>query len=1184
MTENLNHSYLNQSGLERYTEKLKDYLKDNYISKEDEIVAHDLTQFDSIEKEYTFVSKIANDGEEFRDNSAEITKIKGNTLIYNQLLKHINRQDEKNGLVFEQDGNGRVSVKGTATMDTAIDIGQAQLKTGHVYAFYGIDSEKSSFIPDAIHWGDQAQGSDTGSGSISTISYPNENRFCVLYVKAGVELDYYFYPKVTDLTQMFGVGNEPATMEEFYNNIEFIHISSDYNPGQFINGNYNGILSISPESTKESPIESFYDLKTNDLYEGGMKSIIGTDIKDEINFTESVAYDRINSKKLNDLSVIISHPTEEYPSGILTCSGLEGNTNDYNCDKYEVVEQLTENGIYLDGDNNLNIIDTNITDLNTLVKGGIPDNEIWYVTRGNRKVKFTTSFAAGGATNGNLIDNVYSNGFGRMIFDVPVTTISNRMGVDTNDYDEIIQIILPKTITEIGDYAFESMVLLENINIPEGVTRIGECAFRLCGALERIILPESITEIGNMAFHSMSSLEIINIPQNLIGISHDMFYDCKKLIFVDLPATTKYIGAYAFKGCKELTSITIPETVEEIQQEAFCWCDNLTDVYCYPSTPPARILNASVIEEKKSEGDSNIEPLDETAHSDVVKIFEDSGDTKVNIWVPYESVDLYKEAWSDYADQIFPGFNIPTGNTIYYRSIDNQMIDIVDHVDVDNEDGTQKSVSVFGGAKIINHTYEDGLGKLEFDSDVQEIGYGDDAGDIWIAGTYIKAGFKQNENIVDIVLPPTVNTLKEEAFEGCHNLKNVIFNQFDINVNDHYVLNIHGNTFAGCSELYNFCSNNKKSTTIINMTSGAMYGGIGLLGYIKHLNTNKMYGFYDTYIPLSPGNNSSIFGWSALKYVKINYELVGDITNGGAIRTYRGWFYDCKGLKYVDLPFVDSIGKTLYIPENTFKSCTSLKYVNNLNNGNKIAYIGQCAFAECPIYDDLIFDSFHDEAYGDIIPDVAINAFSIPSAAPEAKDLTFNRIVLEVDPNTFIGSNAMASYYETQYPSIYIKCNEAFKMDSLNSSFYKHLYIPKNLYEEFKALTASSDWRKNIKTWDQYSDLLPSLIKIDGSIQYAKKEEEKKDITDITEFPFIKTWVGGEELLQTNNGNSIQSAPIVMSMIYNYRAKSRLDKISKFIATPIAPKVVDHILSECLSTSYNGSGPGWNGLFGDFED
>lgn len=1195
MTENLNHSYLNQSGLERYTEKLKDYLKDNYISKEDEIVANDLTQFNSIEeKEYTFVSKIANDGEEFRDNSAEITKIKGNTLIYNQLLKHINRQDEKNGLVFEQDGNGRVSVKGTATMDTAIDIGQAQLKTGHVYAFYGIDSEKSSFIPDAIHWGDQAQGSDTGSGSISIISYPNEDRFCVLYVKAGVKLDYYFYPKVTDLTQMFGVGNEPATMEEFYNSTELIHTSSDYNPGQFINGNYNGILSISPESTKENPIESFYDLKTNDLYEGGMKSIIGTDIKDEIDFTESVAYDRINSKKLNDLSITISHPTEEYPSGILTCSGLEGNTNDYNCDIYEVVDQPTENGIYLDSDNNLNIINTNITDLNTLVKGGIPDNEIWYVTRNNRKVGFATDFAHGGGTNGNLIDNVYSNGFGRMIFDVPITTIQNQMNMSP-DNNEIIQIILPKTITEIGDKAFSGMKLLENINIPEGVTRIGNYAFGGCSSLERIILPESITDIEHNAFIGMSSLEIINIPQNLIGISHDIFYDCGKLIFVDLPSTTKYIGAYAFKGCKELTSITIPEAVEEIQQEAFCWCDNLTDVYCYPTTPPARILNASVIEEKKSEGDSNIESLDETTHSDVVKIFEDSGDTKVNIWVPYESVDLYKEAWPDYADQIFPGFNIPN-NIIYYKSNSNQMIDIVDHIDVDLGDGTQKSVSAFGDVKITNHTYENGLGKLEFDDDVISVGIdSSNLNNLYDHGTgeYLYVGFFKNKSISDIVLPSTIcdgGSLLSSAFDGCEKLHNIIFNLPYNSFNEDMIaktISITNDAWPGCKNLCNFCTNYTNVHWVIQIIRCETYVKWGESLGIKYIIPNKIFGHFDSYLNNSSAKISGFFARStSLKYVDCSFpEFIKMYTPTEINNLLSGYFEDCNGLKYVDLPFIDkqSTGHVLCIPDNTFRNCTSLKYVNNLNNDNKIAYIGEDAFARCPRSGDLVFDSFHDEAYGDIIPDISLDAFSIP----ETEDLTFNsnRIMLEVDPTAFTNNNAGIGFISNcLYPSIYIKCNEAFKMGSLNSFFYKHLYIPKNLYEEFKALTANSDWRENIKTWDQYSDLLPSLIKIDGSIQYAKKEEEKKDITDITEFPFIKTWVGGEELLQTNNGNSIQSAPIVISMIYNYRAKSRLDKISKFIAAPISPKMVDHILSECLSTSYNGSGPGWNGLFGDFED
>lgn len=1089
MTENLNHSYLNQSGLERYTEKLKDYLKDNYVSKEDEIVANDLTEFNSIEKEYTFVSKIANDGEEFRDNSAEITKIKGNTLIYNQLLKHINRKDEKNGLVFEQDGYGRVSVKGTATVDTAVDVGQAQLKTGHVYAFYGIDSETSSFIPDTMRWGDQDQGNDTGNGSISAISYPNENRHCVLYVKAGVKLDYYFYPKVTDLTQMFGVGNEPTTMEEFYNIAELIHISSDYNPGQFINGNYNGIKSISPESTKENPIESFYDLKTNDLFVGGMKSIPGTDIRDEIDFQTETAYDRVDVKDLKDLDIAVAD------DGYLIAYGVDMKSENYISDIYNVVADQSEGSIHLDENKNLIIVDTNLTDLNTLVEGGIPDNEIWYTTPTHEKINWKdVDWSTNRPTNTVLKDHIYSRGFGRLIFEQPVTRLElayTMTGIGIGFYHTAVEkVILPKTIESIESHVFDGCTNLIFIDLPDSLVEMGGQVFQNCSSLTYIDLP-SLSNIKTDTFKDCTNLTFIDLPDSFSVIGSSAFQNCIRLVGIDLPDSLFRIMNSAFQGCRELTNITIPESVEEIYGMAFSNCPKLRDVYCKSTVPPTIINGLTIFDED------------------------------VNIWVPYESVELYKEAWPEHASQILPGFNIPN-DTIFYRSNDGLMIDLLETVE-GKVNGQIKTVSVFN-VPIISHTYEDGLGTIKLDGDVTRIG--DSEHPIIDGGSYVQFGFMKNPSITDIVLPDSVTVFNQLCFQNCEKLTNVI-----INNRDSYC-GFGMDAFGSCYSLTNLYF---KLEPGIECDFGyGVFAGTALPYFISP-NDNMLFPSF------GGSGNTGVFDHSKLRYVDLKGSQLGDDV-----------FKNCDLLERVKW---DNSTITT-IPYKCFANCNKLKYIDL----SGVQEIKNEAFGDCDSLENI-----------NLSPDVVLGKDAFLNCT------SLKRVIYNFDPSHYPDK----SFDYTTCP-IYVKSDYAFSLDYLRHNKNAPIYVPYYLLGSFENYQGGRNSGYDIRPWDPNSTFLNDLISPEGSVQYEKKEVEVKDTSLVTEFPFVKTYPGGFESLVPMEGKS--STPIVMSMIYNYRAKSRLDKISKFIAAPISPKMVDHILSECLSTSYNGSGPGWNGLFGDFED
>lgn len=130
-------------------------------------------------------------------------------------------------------------------------------------------------------------------------------------------------------------------------------------------------------------------------------------------------------------------------------------------------------------------------------------------------------------------------------------------------------------IGEIGAGAFCGSAI-ESIVIPQSVTSIGEQAFRSCQQLQRITIPSSVTYIGNMAFsfcYSLSEVKFAKLDESnpadrenygikIIGIK--AFQDCYYLNGIYLPDSLTSIGAGAFYGVLEIT-ISSGHTANNLQ-------------------------------------------------------------------------------------------------------------------------------------------------------------------------------------------------------------------------------------------------------------------------------------------------------------------------------------------------------------------------------------------------------------------------------------------------------------------------------------------------------------------------------------------------------------------------------------------------------------------------------------------
>ena len=114
--------------------------------------------------------------------------------------------------------------------------------------------------------------------------------------------------------------------------------------------------------------------------------------------------------------------------------------------------------------------------------------------------------------------------------------------------EEVKDLIIPNSVTSIGNYTFQGYSGLPSVTIPNSVTSIGNFAFSFCNNLASVTIPNSVTWIGEYAFSYCSGLTSIIIPNSVTSIGLAAFYDCSGLTSVAIGNSVTTIGVSAFDG------------------------------------------------------------------------------------------------------------------------------------------------------------------------------------------------------------------------------------------------------------------------------------------------------------------------------------------------------------------------------------------------------------------------------------------------------------------------------------------------------------------------------------------------------------------------------------------------------------------------------------------------------------
>ena len=167
------------------------------------------------------------------------------------------------------------------------------------------------------------------------------------------------------------------------------------------------------------------------------------------------------------------------------------------------------------------------------------------------------------------------------------------------------KVVLPDTLTYIGNWAFGGRDELEEINLFPGIT-LGDNVFNGCKKLadeNDFLISDGIA----LAYYGDGGE--VTVPEGVTELAKNLFANNfeansgnAKIHTVHLPRSLRKIGVSAFNGCRSLEKIVIPEGVEEIGSGAFMNCIALSDPHIADHVPN---LGVSVFAGCKKMADEN---------------------------------------------------------------------------------------------------------------------------------------------------------------------------------------------------------------------------------------------------------------------------------------------------------------------------------------------------------------------------------------------------------------------------------------------------------------------------------------------------------------------------------------------------------------------------------------------------
>ena len=566
--------------------------------------------------------------------------------------------------------------------------------------------------------------------------------------------------------------------------------------------------------------------------------------------------------------------------------------------------------------------------------------------------------------------------------DQPDGTVKLSYRVKRDDWGNLIRIsnsysgdiVIPstyngKTVTAIGDLAFDDCVNLTSVSIPNTVKVIEENAFRGCESLIAVSIPASVDSIGAYAFYqaalkrvtledgskalkmwrggtwngytpfSSTSIETLYVGRNLVsgqnafrgfttikyltfgeqvtGVCADEFKSCKGLRSVDFGQSITSIGDNAFYDCDTLATVTLPESVGIIGDAAFYDCEMLAKINI---PDKVRVIHASTFQYCGNLAaiviPANIDSIGAYAfhYSGLKKVTLEDGDRMLKTW--------RGGTWNGYT----PFSDSPIETLYVGRNL-------------------QKDMGPFRGMKTIKElTLSDkvtsvldyefnecrGLRRVSFGQNIKEIGNAafmncDTLVAITLPESLTRIGnsaFRSCDTLTHANIPSKVTLIGESAFNECKYLAEIIIPASVDSIAPYAFSN------TGMKRVYTPFSGSPIETLYVGRNFVKDMGPFRGFKTIKELTlSDKVTSVLDYEFNECRGLRRISFGQ--------NIKEIGNVA-----------FMNCDTLMSITLP--ESLTR---IGNSAFNSCDTL---SRANIPSKVTFIGENAFSECRYLSEIV--------------------------------------------------------------------------------------------------------------------------------------------------------------------------------------------------------------------------------------
>ncbi|MCQ2078734.1 MAG: InlB B-repeat-containing protein [archaeon] len=161
-----------------------------------------------------------------------------------------------------------------------------------------------------------------------------------------------------------------------------------------------------------------------------------------------------------------------------------------------------------------------------------------------------------------------------------VTDDADGLGIhDTLEDSDIEYVVISEHAVSVKSYMGTDLDVVVPRTIQGGYAVIGVSDRAFAGnGLVSVVLPDSVTSIGEYAFQDCTRLERVSMGDKVDLLKRGAFKGCTSLIEVHLGRSLTTLTTELFSGCTAIERVDVPEFVTSIQKDAFMGCVSLRSI------------------------------------------------------------------------------------------------------------------------------------------------------------------------------------------------------------------------------------------------------------------------------------------------------------------------------------------------------------------------------------------------------------------------------------------------------------------------------------------------------------------------------------------------------------------------------------------------------------------------------